>query len=87
MTNTDRSHIQPDAAGSQTADAAPGRSPEPRDSDPHAKPYRPAEDRVAADEKPDQLKHDAATREEALVDEGLEETFPASDPATGKHIT
>ncbi|MFC0634217.1 hypothetical protein [Brevundimonas balnearis] len=87
MTDQDRSHIHPDAAGAQNADAAPARSPEPRDSDPNASPFRPAEDRVAAHEKPDQLKHDAASREEALVDEGLEETFPASDPATGKHIT
>jgi hypothetical protein len=30
---------------------------------------------------------DAETRQEALVDEGIEETFPASDPATPKRIT
>ena len=87
MTEENRTHVQPDAAGSQNADAAPGGSPEPRDSDSSARPFRPAEDRIAADEKPDQLEQDAASREEALVDEGLEETFPASDPATGKHIT
>lgn len=86
MTDDDRTHIQPDAAGAQNADAAPGRSPEPRDSDPNAEPYRPA-DRIAVDEKPDQLKHDAESRTEGLVDEGVEETFPASDPATGKNIT
>lgn len=37
--------------------------------------------------KPDQLNRDAESRKEALVDEGVEETFPASDPATGKNIT
>ena len=30
---------------------------------------------------------DAETRQSELVDEGLEETFPASDPPTPKHIT
>lgn len=40
--------------------------------------------------KPDQLKPEerqAEDRQQALVDEGLEETFPASDPPTGKNIT
>lgn len=40
--------------------------------------------------KPDQLneKHgDAEDRQEALVDEGVEETFPASDPVSAKRIT
>lgn len=39
--------------------------------------------------KPDQLKKDAACedRQEALVDEGVEETFPASDPVSVKRIT
>ncbi|HEV7227181.1 hypothetical protein [Brevundimonas sp.] len=42
------------------------------------------------DQKPDQLKphlKDAEDRQEALIDEGVEETFPASDPATPKRIT
>ncbi len=51
---------------------------------PHAK-------RAAREEgKPDQLaeKHrDAEDRQEALVDEGVEETFPASDPVSVKRIT
>ena len=40
-------------------------------------------------EKPDQLdKIDKSeSRQEALVDEGLEETFPASDPVSAKRIT
>lgn len=41
-------------------------------------------------EKPDQLADKdrlAETRQEALVDESIEETFPASDPPTAKNIT
>lgn len=30
---------------------------------------------------------DAEDRQEALVDEGVEETFPASDPVSAKRIT
>ena len=40
--------------------------------------------------KPDHLneKHgDAEDRQEALIDEGVEETFPASDPVSAKKIT
>lgn len=40
--------------------------------------------------KPDQLREDerkAEDRQEALVDEGVEETFPASDPVSVKRIT
>lgn len=43
----------------------------------------------------DNLKHDhlaqheadAEDRQEALLDEALEETFPSSDPISPKHIT
>ncbi len=40
--------------------------------------------------KPDQLKDNvdaAEDRQEALIDEGIEETFPASDPVSAKRIT
>jgi hypothetical protein len=40
--------------------------------------------------KPDQLREaerHAEDRQEALVDEGIEETFPASDPVSVKRIT
>lgn len=40
--------------------------------------------------KPDQLREKerhAEDRQEALLDEGLEETFPASDPVAAKRIT
>ena len=43
-----------------------------------------------ATEKPDQLREEgrqAESRQEALVDEGVEETFPASDPVSVKRIT
>ena len=41
-------------------------------------------------EKPDQLahrEHEAEDRQEALLDEGLEESFPGSDPVSVKRIT
>ena len=64
-------------------------TPTARDADhdvdtPHARRVEPI------DGKPDQLneKHsDAEDRQEALVDEGIEETFPASDPVSAKRIT
>lgn len=40
--------------------------------------------------KPDQLREKerkSEDRQEALLDEGLEETFPASDPVAAKRIT
>lgn len=40
--------------------------------------------------KPDHMRqreHEAEDRQEALVDEGVEETFPASDPVSVKRIT
>lgn len=40
--------------------------------------------------KPDQLceeERGSEDRQEALLDEGLEETFPASDPVSAKRIT
>lgn len=69
-------------------DSAP-QTGKPRDADndpetPHA---RKAE---RLEGKPDQLneKHgDAEDRQEALIDEGVEETFPASDPVSATRIT
>lgn len=49
-----------------------------------------ANDKTKSDAKPDQLeekKREAESRQEALVDEGVEETFPASDPVSVKRIT
>ena len=45
---------------------------------------------LAPDEKPDQLADRARAvgdRQDALMDEAVEETFPASDPVSPKHIT
>ncbi len=59
------------------------------DNDPNGPSSRPATP-VPEGHKPDQLNKDdrkAETRQEALVDEAVEETFPASDPIAPKHIT
>jgi hypothetical protein len=45
---------------------------------------------ISKGQKPDQLDREgrkAESRQEALVDEAVEETFPASDPIAPKHIT
>lgn len=50
----------------------------------------PAKSAPREEGKPDQLKDKAKTaenRQEALIDEGVEETFPASDPVSAKRIT
>jgi hypothetical protein len=59
------------------------------DNDPNGPSSRPAQP-LNEGQKPDQLNKDdrkAETRQEALVDEAVEETFPASDPIAPKHIT
>jgi hypothetical protein len=53
---------------------------------PYSRPITPPD----GDEKVDHLAEKVAgreSREEALLDEGLEESFPASDPVSAKHIT
>jgi hypothetical protein len=53
----------------------------------HAKP---ADEKLDPDGKHDQLaakEEEAEDRQEALIDEGIEETFPASDPVSVKRIT
>lgn len=55
--------------------------------DPHAPASREAPREVG---KPDQLKEklkDAEDRQEALIDEAVEESMDASDPPSPKHIT
>lgn len=70
-----------------TADTDPTKSAarKDRESDvPYARTAAPVEG------KPDQLcdkERLAKNRQEALLDEGLEETFPASDPVAAKQIT
>jgi hypothetical protein len=76
-------------SGGAMADAAAEGQPRPGDHQPdapharRAKPLKPGE-------KPDQLAEKEAVsedREEARIDEGVEESFPASDPASAHHIT
>jgi hypothetical protein len=51
--------------------------------------------RIGVKNRPAGAKHDhlrdyletAEDRQEALIDEGIEESFPASDPLSPKHIT
>jgi len=53
---------------------------------PHARPAEP----LSEDHKHDQLADKEACaedRQEALLDEAIEETFPGSDPISPKHIT
>jgi hypothetical protein len=59
-----------------------------RETNPDAAHARPAKRTLPEGEKPDQLKRkNAEDRQEALIDEGVEETFPASDPVSVKRIT
>ena len=44
-------------------------------------------DKAADDAQVDSQTTEPQTREDELLDEGLEETFPASDPVAAKHIT
>tara|TARA_R110002124_G_scaffold207156_2_gene373611 strand:- start:2124 stop:2321 length:198 start_codon:yes stop_codon:yes gene_type:complete len=63
------------------------RKPDHSESDVDAPSSRPAPSQTG---KPDQLREEerhAENRQEALIDEAVEETFPASDPPTPKHIT
>ena len=57
-----------------------------RDEDePYARPAEP----LARDQKPDQLadrESQAESRQEALLDEAVEETFPGSDPISPKRV-
>lgn len=44
-------------------------------------------DKAADDAQVDHQTTKTEKREDELLDEGLEETFPASDPVAAKHIT
>jgi hypothetical protein len=72
-----------------TADMAVEGQPKPEDRHievPHSRACPPSPD----DEKHDHMAEKEAKsedRQEALVDEAIEETFPASDPISPKHIT
>jgi len=76
-------------AGGAMADAATEASPRHEDhlpDSPHSRPAPP----LCPDEKHDQLAEKEAAsedRDEARVDEAVEESFPASDPPSAHHIT
>jgi hypothetical protein len=72
-----------------TADMAVEGQPKPEDRHidvPHARQVEP----LAEDHKHDHMAEreaGAEDRQEALLDEAIEETFPSSDPISPKHIT
>lgn len=76
-------------SGAAAADAAVEGRPQMGDHKteaPHARPAKP----LGENEKHDQLadkQKGAEDRQEALLDEGLEESFPSSDPVSVKRIT
>jgi hypothetical protein len=76
-------------SGGASADMAVEGHPKPEDRHidaPHAREAEPLVD----GEKHDQLAEKEACaedRQEALLDEAIEETFPSSDPISPKHIT
>lgn len=77
----------PAASKADTASEGEIRSEDKSFDAPHA---REASHPLAEDEKHDQLAGkvaEAESRQEALLDEGLEESFPASDPVSVKRIT
>ena len=85
----DRSFMEA-GAGASNADAAPSDGPVCADGEEGASHARPAEEPLDPEEKHDQLaakEQEAEDRQEALIDEGVEETFPASDPVSVKRIT
>jgi hypothetical protein len=81
-------HFAHGASGAM-ADAATEASPrkdEHAPDSPHTKSAKP----LGPNEKPDQLAEKEAAsenRDEARLDEGVEESFPASDPPSAHHIT
>ena len=86
--DTEARHFTHGSGGAMAEAAAEG---EPRREDhlPDAPSARPAKP-LKPGEKPDQLAAKEAVsedREEARIDEGVEESFPASDPASAHHIT
>ena len=77
-------------AGASNADAAPTDAPVCADGEEGASHARPADEPLDPEGKHDQLaakEQEAEDRQEALIDEGVEETFPASDPVSVKRIT
>jgi hypothetical protein len=53
---------------------------------PHSRKVDPPAPGEKVDQLAEQIEH-AESRQEALIDEGVEESFPASDPPSVKRIT
>jgi hypothetical protein len=51
------------------------------------KPNQADADEAAGHNKPEHAEEETRRRHDELLDEGVEETFPASDPVSVKHIT
>lgn len=87
--DTDKRHFT-HGTSSSTADMAAEGEIRPEDKHFDAPHAREARRPLANDEKHDQLAGKVAkseSRQEALLDEGLEESFPGSDPVSVKRIT
>ena len=85
----DQRHFTHGTAAS-TADLASETTVRPEDRHIDAPHAREAEQPLVDGEKHDQLAGKVAnseSRQEALLDEGLEESFPGSDPVSVKRIT
>ncbi|MGE5501618.1 MAG: hypothetical protein ACM3W4_06815 [Ignavibacteriales bacterium] len=77
------------AVRDSTADFAVDAKPDLKTGGADAPPTRHVEP-LGENEKPDQMAEKEAcaeSRQEALLDEAIEETFPGSDPISPKHIT
>lgn len=89
QTDGDKRHFT-HGTSAATADTAAEGQIHPEDKAFDAPPSRPAERPLREGEKHDQLAGKVAkseNRQEALLDEGLEESFPGSDPVSVKRIT
>lgn len=77
-------------SGGAAADAAVEGRPKLEDRHIETPHSRKATHPLGENEKPDQLAskaREAEDRQEALLDEGIEESFPSSDPPSVKRIT
>jgi len=100
MADTDKRELHPGMMGDGTEEQNLGQPGDPaarigreeieaafdKGDGPHARKAPP----LAKDEVHDQLagrEKQAEDRQEALIDESLDESFPASDPPSAKHIT
>lgn len=76
-------------SGGAAADAAVEGTPQMSDHQcdaPHSRPATPLGENEKHDQLAEKTKH-AEDRQEALIDESLEESFPSSDPPSAKRIT